>query len=122
LINEATILLVPSRQETFGLVALEAALMERPVVATRVGGLPEIVVHEQTGLLIDHDDAVGLAGRISFLLDHPDAAVRIGRAARSRTEAVFGWQHHVDAYEALYQKLTKGFALHCARSRPSARA
>ncbi|MGB7951013.1 MAG: glycosyltransferase family 4 protein, partial [Candidatus Binatia bacterium] len=48
LLNTVTMVLVPSRQESFGLVALEAALMARPVVATRVGGLPEVVLHEQT--------------------------------------------------------------------------
>jgi len=105
LINSATLVLIPSREEAFSLVALEAALMARAVVGTRVGGLPEVVVHHETGLLVDKEDSAGLAQAISFLIDNPDAAVRMGQAARRRVEKVFSWEKHVDAYDALYQKL-----------------
>ena len=53
LINHATLIVMPSREDSLPLVALEAARMARPVVATRVGGLPEIVVHQETGLLVE---------------------------------------------------------------------
>jgi glycogen(starch) synthase len=105
LIDQSTLVLIPSRLEGFGLVALEAAWMARPVVATRVGGLPEVVVHEQTGLLVENENSQALAEAIAFLLDHPETATRLGRAARSRAEAVFGWERHVDTYDALYRKL-----------------
>ena len=108
LMNSATIVVVPSRwREAFGLVALEAALMGRPVVATRVGGLPEVVLHGETGLLVEKEDSVALAEAISRLLDHPELAEQIGSAARLRAQKVFGWKGHVDAYESLYKKLTR---------------
>ncbi len=108
LLNSATAVVVPSRQEGFGLVALEAAHMARPVVATRVGGLPEVVVHEQTGLLVEKEDSKALAEAIAFLLDHPETARRIGEAARCRAREVFSWERCVDAYDDLYRNLIKG--------------
>ncbi|HEY7221489.1 MAG TPA: glycosyltransferase family 4 protein, partial [Candidatus Binatia bacterium] len=61
LINTATVVIMPSRNEGLGSVALEAALMARPIVAARVGGLPEIVLHRKTGLLVDDGDQEALA-------------------------------------------------------------
>ena len=53
LINNSTIVIMPSRYESFGLVALQTAQMERPIVATRIGGLPEIILNNKTGLLVE---------------------------------------------------------------------
>jgi glycogen(starch) synthase len=108
LMNTATVVVMPSRQEAFGLVALQAALMARPVVATRVGGLPEVVVHQETGLLVKKEDSVGLAQAISFLLEHPETAAQMGQAARRRAQEVFSLERYVNAYDALYQTLIEG--------------
>jgi len=108
LMNEATLVLLPSHAEAFGLVALEAALMARPVVATRVGGLAEVVVHEETGLLVDDGDSAALADAIMSLLTHQNTARTYGRAARTRAQNVFSWARHVNAYDALYRTLGKG--------------
>jgi glycogen(starch) synthase len=105
LINRCTLVVMPSRTEAFGLAALQAAQMARPVVATRVGGLPEIVVHGETGLLVEKEDSRALAEAITFLLDHPQTAVQMGEAARRRAQEVFNWERYVDAYDCLYQKL-----------------
>jgi len=78
LINVLTIVLIPSRQDSLPLVALEAALMARPIVATNVGGLPEVVVHQESGLLVEKEDIRGLADAVTGLLTHPEAAVSIG--------------------------------------------
>lgn len=107
LLNTATAVVMPSRQEGFGLVALEAALMARPVVATRVGGLPEVVVHEQTGLLVEPDDSPALAGALAFLLAHSERATQMGQAAGRRAQEVFSWERCVDAYDQLYRQLIK---------------
>jgi glycogen(starch) synthase len=120
LINDATMVLMPSRQDSFPLVALEAAGMARPVVATRVGGLPEIVLHKQTGLLVDKEDREGLAQAVFFLIDNPDAAVQMGNAARRRVETAFSWERHVDAYDALYRQLIKQTSLSKGKNRRSA--
>lgn len=105
LINTATVVIMPSHYEGLGSVALEAALMARPVVAARVGGLPEIVLHQKTGLLVDDADHEALAEAILFLLNHPRTAAAFGDAARRRVQEVFSFDRYVDAYDALYKKL-----------------
>jgi glycosyltransferase involved in cell wall biosynthesis len=105
LINASTIVLMPSRAESLPLVALEAALMARPVVGTQVGGLPEVVADQQTGLLVELDNSAALAEATAYLLAHPGIATRVGQAARRRTQKEFSWARHVDAYDTLYRKL-----------------
>jgi glycosyltransferase involved in cell wall biosynthesis len=105
LINSCTLVLMPSRQESLPLVALEAALMERPVLAACVGGLPEVVTHEQTGLLVKPEDSRGLAEAVTYLLHRPELATRMGQNARRWAAQKFDWQTHVDGYDALYKKL-----------------
>ena len=109
LINKATVVVIPSRwEEAFGLVALEAALMARPIVATRVGGLPEVVLDWETGLLIEKEDSQALARAIEFLLDRPILSTEMGQAARTRANQEFSWDQHIDAYDDLYQRLIIG--------------
>ena len=113
IINTATLVLMPSRwREAFGKVALEAAQMARPVVAARVGGLPEIVVHGQTGMLFEREDSRSLAQAVAFLLDRPAVAASLGRAARERAQAAFGWASYLDAYDELYRKLIQEKSFH----------
>jgi glycogen(starch) synthase len=111
LMDRATLVVMPSRwEEAFGLVALEAALMARPVVATRVGGLPEVVAHGQTGLLVEKEDPPAMADAIACLLDDPESAANMGKAARLRAQDMFSLKRHVDAYDALYRQLIEGAA------------
>lgn len=105
LINEATMVVMPSRSEGFPMVALEAALMARPIIATPVGGLPESVVHQETGLFIDPDDSQALAEMMAFLLDHPDQARQMGLQGRSRVLNTFNLEQTFEAYDTLYRKL-----------------
>jgi len=103
LMNAASVVAIPSRRESFSLVALEAALMARPVVAARVGGLPEIVAHGETGLLVEPDSSTALASAISTLLESPATAERLGGQARRRAQRDFGLQRQVDAYRQLHR-------------------
>lgn len=103
--NESTAVLVPSRHEPFGLVALEAAFMERPVVAARVGGLREVVANGESGLHFTPEDPGALAQAVTYLLSHPDQAARLGRGGRARALALYSWERYVGAYDALYHKL-----------------
>lgn len=107
LVNRATLVVMPSRHESFGAVALDAALMARPVVAARVEGLPEVVAHEETGLLVEPENAGSLARAIGFLLEHPETAIQLGEEARRRALGIFGWPRYVEAHDALYQRLIK---------------
>jgi glycogen synthase len=108
LINSCTMVVMPSRQEAFGLVALQAAQMGRPIVASRAGGIPEVVADGQTGILVEVDDRGALAGAIESLLDHPHRARCMGESARRRAEGEFSMERCADDYEALYRKLIGG--------------
>jgi len=80
----ADVVVVPSIwQEPFGLVALEAMSSQACVVASAVGGLPELVAHERTGLLVPADDAAALADAMARLLADAVLRQRLGRAARA---------------------------------------
>jgi glycogen(starch) synthase len=104
LIARASLVVVPSRwDEPFGLVALEAAVMARPVVATRAGGLVEVVEEGTTGLLVDKEDPDALAAALLRLLEDPATADRMGVAARARARERFSWERCVTSYERLYE-------------------
>jgi glycogen(starch) synthase len=107
LLATVTMLLCPSRSEAFGLAALQAAQMARPVVASRVGGLTEVVVEDETGLLVEPERAEALAAAVAAVLNDPTRAARLGQAARERAISAFDWRSHVDAYEARYRDLVQ---------------
>jgi glycogen synthase len=108
LLNRATLVLVPSRwQEAFGLVALEAAQMARPVVATAVGGLPEVVLDGRTGAIVPPESPAAIAEAVCTLLGDPVRARTLGRAARARAARAFGFASYVRAHERLYARLTR---------------
>jgi len=114
LINEATVVVVPSRwvQEGLPVVSMEAAQMGRPVVATRVGGLPESVVDHVTGLLVEREDHQSLADAIAYLLDCPEVAAQMGQAGRQRVQELFGLEQYVDGFDSIYQRLGTGKTSH----------
>jgi starch synthase len=97
LYSSAAVFVCPSIYEPFGLVNLEAMACETAVVASSVGGIPEIVVEGETGYLIDYDaDDVesfnsALAARVSELLSNPALAAEMGKAGRRRVLRNFGW-------------------------------
>jgi glycogen(starch) synthase len=107
LINESTVVVIPSRwfQEGLPVVSMEAAQMARPIVATRVGGLPEAVVDQVTGLLVEREDHETLAEAIAYLVEHPEVSERMGQAGRQRARDLFSLERYVDEFEALYQRL-----------------
>jgi glycogen(starch) synthase len=107
LLNSASLVLIPSRHEGLPQVAIQAAMMARPIVSTRVSGLPEVIQHQETGLLIEKEDIHGLTESISFLLQHHDASTQMGQAARTRAMEIFDWEKCVANYERLYTKLAQ---------------
>ncbi len=79
----ASLVLVPSHSETYGLVALEAAASGVPVIAAATGGLREAVIDGETGVLLETDDPEAWAAEIERLLADPERAARMGEAARA---------------------------------------
>jgi D-inositol-3-phosphate glycosyltransferase len=94
--RSADLVAVPSYNESFGLVALEAQACGRPVVAHDVGGLRHAVVDGETGVLVSGHDPDVWAAALVDLLDDPAAAGRLGRRA-SLHAATFSWDHSVAA-------------------------
>jgi len=99
--------LVPSRSESFGLVALEAQACGTPVVAARVGGLPFVVEHERTGFLVDGHDAGEHAVRLLQLLDEPRLQAALGAEAAHRALR-FTWDVTADEVARVYRELVAG--------------
>jgi len=80
----ADVVIQPSHAEGLPMTVLEAMALGRPVVGTRVGGIPEAIADGDTGLLIDDGDCAGLAARVGLLLRDREAAARLGDAAEAR--------------------------------------
>jgi L-malate glycosyltransferase len=96
----------PSRYESFGIAVLEAMAASRVVVATRVGGLPEIVVDGATGILCNAGEPDALARALSTLAEAPATAAEMGAAGRRRVEEAFSLDGALRKYEALYRALS----------------
>ena len=97
------VVVVPSRGEGFGMVALEAMERGRAVIASAVGGLPEIVVPGETGLLVPAESVDALARAIVELCSDLDRVRTFGRNGRARALEVFGEEQSVAAVEAIYR-------------------
>jgi len=105
LYSHASVFVCPSVYEPFGIINLEAMACETPVVASEVGGIPEVVIPDQTGLLVPIDPrsasdvepanpqrfSADLAGAINQLLRNPEASREMGKRARRRVEEHFSW-------------------------------
>jgi alpha-maltose-1-phosphate synthase len=109
--SSAAVFVCPSIYEPFGLVNLEAMACETAVVASRVGGIPEIVVDGDTGYLVDYDPVdpesftTALAARVDELLSNPALATRMGKAGRARAIQQFSWPAIAERTVELYDSL-----------------
>ncbi len=101
----ADLFVLPSLGEHFGRVLIEAMAMGKAVVATDAGGVPEIVVHGETGLLVSPAQPRPLADAVLSLVNDPAWARRLGQAGRLRAEAEFSLSRHVKSVETLYAEL-----------------
>ena len=93
--------------EPFGRVLLEGMALGKPLVASNGGGVPEIVVHGQTGLLYEPGNPEALASALRTLLIDAGRAAAMGRAGRQRLEARFSVRQNVEATQALYERLLR---------------
>ncbi len=101
----ADVFLLPSKHESFGLAALEAMACGVPVVGSRIGGLPEVIVHGETGYLCDPSDVSCMTTIVSGLFHDEALRKRIGRAARERAEREFNRDKVVARYVDAYHRL-----------------
>ena len=103
LVHLFDVFVLSSVSEGMPLTVLEAMAAGRPVVATNVGGLPEVVEHGATGLLVPAGDPRAMAEAIAKLLREPGVRARMGEAGRQRARSLFDVQHMVQAYETAYR-------------------
>lgn len=100
------IVIQPSVKEGFGITLLEAMAMERPVVASSVDGIPEIVVNNETGILVPPQDSDAIAKAIRYLIKNPNIAVAMGKRGRKRVEDHFTIDKMISEYSSLYEAMT----------------
>ncbi len=98
------LVLVPSRLEPFGNVAVEAALAARPVIAAKVGGLPEIVRDGRTGILVEPDDPEAFAAAIESLVEQPARAYELAAEASVRARLQFSPREAEDRLAAILRR------------------
>jgi starch synthase len=105
LLTHATVFVCPSIYEPMGIVNLEAMACETAVVASRVGGIPEVVAEGETGFLVEAGNAGELASRVNELLADPELAARFGKAGRKRAVEHFSWRAIAERTADLYRSL-----------------
>lgn len=111
-LTHADLFLCPSIYEPLGIVNLEAMGCETAVLASRVGGIPEVVAHNQTGELVDYTTdhkkfEADLSSAITKLMGDPELLERYGKAGRARAQAEFGWDAVAAQTIALYKSVIK---------------
>jgi glycogen(starch) synthase len=107
LLRAVDAVVLPSRYEPFGIVALEAAAAGAPLVASTAGGLGEVVVDGETGLSFAPGDVRGLATAVGAVLADPAAAARRARAARKRLGSAFDWSRIAADTASVYAAATR---------------
>lgn len=104
-LSAADLFLLPSSQESFGMAALEAMACEVPVIASRVGGLPEVIQDGVTGFLCEPQDVDGMVDRAVAILKDGALRRRIGEAASFHVRAKYCENEVVPQYEAFYREV-----------------
>ena len=124
LYSQASVFVCPSVYEPFGIINLEAMACNTPVVASAVGGIREVVVHNETGLLVDFDSGDNfepkdpeqfsrdLAAAINQLLAAPEKLKAMGIASRQRVEQHFSWRKIAHQTLEYYREVTEAYCRH----------
>ena len=105
--QECDALLFPSRTEGFGYAALEAMACGKPVIASEVTALPELIEHNVTGILCPVDDVSSFSSACNHLARNPDLLLKMGNAARNRAIEFFSEERMIDQYMRLILRLVE---------------
>ena len=105
LVGASDLFLLPSESESFGMAALEAMASEVPVIATKSGGLPEVVVDGESGYLLPVGDVDAMSARAIEILSNPELQKRMGRAGRHIAETRFNVEKIVPQYRDFYEQV-----------------
>jgi len=103
------IVVIPSEIEMFGMASIEAGFFGKPVIATNVGSIPEIIQDEFNGFLVPYGDPVILASKILTLINNPELRNYFGRNARNRVLDKYSWERIVDSIESVYKKIKRSY-------------
>lgn len=104
-LNSLDIFVAPSRSESFGVAVLEASACEIPIIATRVGGLPEVVEDGATGMLVEPENPAALAKAIQTLGTNEWLRTKMGVNGRAMVVSRYEWNRSVDQMEAIYKRI-----------------
>ena len=107
IVGACDLFLLPSDAESFGMAALEAMASEVPVIATRSGGLPEVVIDGENGYLLPVGDVDAMAARAIDILSNPELQRRMGRSGRERAEEKFNVSMIVPMYRNFYEQVMR---------------
>jgi len=107
LYSHAAAFICPSIYEPFGIINLEAMACKAPVIASRVGGIKEVVLDGETGFLVNPDDPEELAEKIRVILNNPELAARFKEAGRKRVEDHFSWETIANRTVELYTQVSR---------------
>ncbi len=110
--------IMPSLAEGFPRVAIEVMASSKPIIATRVGGTPEAIIHNQTGILVPSKDIEAMADAIVNIANNSELATRLGDAARERTEQHYSASKYVARLDEMYSRLA-GLSQHRSSFAPA---
>ena len=105
--KQSNLFLFPSRHEGMPNAVLEAMASGLPVIASRISGNEELVVHEKTGLLVESENIDSLAAALQSLMKDPSRGQQMGATSRQRVEEFFGWENTAQQYAALLEGISK---------------
>jgi len=105
--NSTDLFIMPSRRESFGVAAVEASASGLPVIASHIGGIPEIVFQGETGLLVDPEDVEGFGEAIVSLAENDNLRMQMGHRGRMRAEANFDCRASVNRMIEIYRGISQ---------------
>lgn len=107
--NLLDICLCLSNSESFGVSAIEASASEVPVIATNVGGLPEVIEDGVTGIIVPKADARSAAEGIEMLYLNPSMRIEMGKSGRERVKQLYDWENNLQQMVEIYRKMVKSY-------------